>query len=107
MQMYIYDSEHEVANCSVSQPGIHLDSELIKALQEELHEYNAHVQIFRAFNIANQDPRAKIVLMSGDTGLINTSLLCAHACQQADNTNLACDVICESNMHSMHEITLE
>lgn len=74
LQMYIYDSEHEVANRTISQPNVQLDSSLIELLQEELHEFNAHVKMFKAFNIAEGDPRAKIVLLS-DTGVQYFSLV--------------------------------
>ena len=78
LQMYIYDSKHEVANRTISQPGVKLDSELIKLLQEELDEFNVHVQMFRAFNLTEADPRAKIVLSShlGESPLQLTSQRC-------------------------------
>jgi len=47
--MYMYDSEHEAANCTISQLGVQLDSDLIALLQEELDGFNAHVQTLRLF----------------------------------------------------------
>ena len=66
--MYMYDSEHEAANCTISQLGVQLDSDLIALLQEELDGINAHVQMLRAFNVSERDPRSHIVLFS-DTGV--------------------------------------
>ena len=74
LQMYIYDSQQEMANRTINQPGTELNSELIALLQEELDEFNAHVPMFRAFNISEQDPRAQIVLLS-DTGVACSHLL--------------------------------
>ena len=76
--MYIYDADNEVANRTVSQPGVRLDSDLIASLQEELDDFNAHVQMFRNFNISEQDPRDQIVLFS-DTSM--RSLLIPYTCQ--------------------------
>ena len=66
--MYMYDSEHEAANCAISQLGVQLDSDLIALLQEELDGFNAHVLMLTAFNISERDPRSHIVLFS-DTGV--------------------------------------
>jgi len=67
LQMYTYDSEHEAANCTISQLGVQLDGDLIALLQEELDGFNAHVQMLRTFNISEREPRSQIVLFS-DTG---------------------------------------
>ena len=69
LQMYIYDSEHEVYNRSISQPNNTLNEGLIQLLQDELDEFNVHVQMFRAFDLggANAD---KYVILSSDTGAL-------------------------------------
>ena len=48
LQMYIYDIKREVHNRSISQLGVVLNAEVIQELQDELDEYNAHVQMFQS-----------------------------------------------------------
>ncbi len=51
LQLCIYDCEHEVYKHSISQPDLTLDTDIIEALQEELHACNPHVRMFKGIDI--------------------------------------------------------
>ena len=64
LQLCIYGSEHEVYNRSISQPDLTLDTDIIEALQEELHACNPRLRMFKGMDIDGENQDAHIVLCS-------------------------------------------
>ena len=57
-----FDCEHEVYNRSISQPEWTLDTDIIEALQEELHACNPHVRMFKGMDSDGENQDTHIVL---------------------------------------------
>ena len=67
LHLCIYDCEHAVYKRSISQPDLTLDTDIIEALQEELHACNPHVRMFKGIDIYGENQDTHIVLC-GPTG---------------------------------------
>ena len=63
LQLCIYDSEHEVYNRSISQIDLTLDTDIIEALQEELHACNPHVRVFKEMDMWIWTARTRTLIL--------------------------------------------
>ena len=82
LQMVIYDSEHEVYNRSISQPGQVLDIEIIADLQQELDQFNEQVRMFKALGLDGENAENHVRLQCW-TGTSSCNYVALPACMSS------------------------